>query len=232
LPLTVPSVFQRIFLTALIAGAIAGLAAAGVQRINIIPLIEQAEVYEAAESHGGHAGAGPTEAWEPEAGFERTAYTVLADVLAGIGFAFLLTGAIALAGLRGYVVDARRGILWGAAGFAVFALAPALGLPPLPPGMEVAELVQRQVWWIGTAITTAFGLGLIVFSRRVVYRAIGVGVLTLPYIFGAPEPREIGGQAPPELVAEFVIASLAAAGLFWLLLGAISGWLYHRLGRA
>jgi len=225
-------VFQRIFLTALIAGAIAGLTAAGVQRFNIIPLIEQAEVYEATEAHGAHPGAGPTEVWEPEAGFERAAYTVLADVLAGIGFAFLLTGAIALAGQRGYVVDARRGILWGAAGFAVFALAPALGLPPLPPGIEAAELVQRQVWWIGTATTTAFGLGLIVFPRRLVYRVIGAGVLVLPYVIGAPGPREIGGKVPPELAAEFVIASLAGAGLFWVLLGALSGWLYHRLGRA
>jgi predicted cobalt transporter CbtA len=43
-------------------------------------------------------------------GFERAAYTVLADLLAGIGFGFLLTATIALAGLRGYVVDARRGI--------------------------------------------------------------------------------------------------------------------------
>jgi len=46
-------VFQRIFLTALIAGAVAGLFAAGVQRIKIIPLIERAEVYEAGEAHDG-----------------------------------------------------------------------------------------------------------------------------------------------------------------------------------
>jgi cobalt transporter subunit CbtA len=222
-------VFQRIFLTALIAGAVAGLFAAGVQRIKIIPLIEQAEVYEAGEAH---AEAGPAEAWHPQAGLERAAYTALADVLAGIGFAFLLTGAIALASLRGYVINARWGILWGAAGFAVFALAPALGLPPLPPGMEATELIQRQVWWIATATTTALGLGLIVFQRRVVCRVIGTGLLMLPYAIGAPEPSEIGGKVPAGLAAEFVVASLAAAAAFWLLLGAISGWLYHRLGRA
>ena len=224
--------FQRIFLTALIAGAVAGLITAGIQRIKIVPLIEQAEVYEAAEAHGEHAGAGLTEAWEPQAGLERSAYTVLADVLAGIGFAFLLTGAIALAGLCGYEVNARRGILWGAAGFIVFAVAPALGLPPLPPGVEAAALVHRQVWWIATAIATAFGLGLIVFPRRLVYCAIGVGLLILPYAIGAPEPPEIAAKVASTLVAQFVVASLAAAGLFWLLLGAISGWLYHRLGRA
>ena len=217
--------FQRIFLTALIAGAVAGLFAAGVQRIKIIPLIERAEVYEAGEAHDGDAGAGLTEAWQPRAGLERAAYTALADVLAGIGFAFLLTGAIALAGLRGYVINARRGILWGAAGFTVFALAPALGLPPLPPGMEAAGVVQRQVWWIITATTTALGLGLIVFPRKLVYPLIGVGLLILPHLIGAPELPEIGGKVPSGIVAEFVVASLAAAGLFWLLLGALTGWL-------
>ena len=224
--------FQRIFLTALIAGVVAGLFAAGVQRIKIIPLIDRAEVYEAGEAHGGDAGAGLAQAWQPQAGLERAAYTALADILAGIGFALLLTGAIALAGLRGYVINAQRGILWGAAGFTVFALAPALGLPPLPPGMEAAGLVQRQVWWIATAATTALGLGLIVFPRKLVYPMIGVGLLILPHLIGAPEPPEIGGKVPSGIVAEFVVASLAAAGLFWLLLGIITGWLYHRFGRA
>jgi cobalt transporter subunit CbtA len=225
-------VFHRIFLTALIAGAVAGLFAAGVQRIKVIPLIERAELYEAGEAHGGDARAGMAEAWQPQAGLERAAYTALADVLAGIGFALLLTGAIALASLQGYVVNAQRGILWGAAGFTVFVLAPALGLPPLPPGMEAAELVQRQMWWIATATMIALGLGLIVFPRRLVYRVIGVGLLILPYAVGAPEPSEVGGKVPSGIAAEFAVASLAAAGLFWLLLGGIAGWLYHRLGRA
>ena len=224
--------FQRIFLTALIAGAVAGLFTAGIQRIKIIPLIDQAEVYEAGEPHSGDAGTGVTEAWRPQAGLERAAYTALADVLAGIGFAFLLTGAIALASLRGYAVNARRGVLWGAAGFMVFVVAPALGLPPLPPGVEAAALVDRQVWWIAAAITTAFGLGLIVFPRRLVYRVIGVGLLILPFTIGAPEPPEIAAKVPPILVAQFAVASLSAASLFWLLLGTISGWLYHRLGHA
>ena len=224
--------FQRIFLTALIAGVVAGLFAAGVQRIKIIPLIDRAEVYEAGEAHGGDAGAGLAQTWQPQAGLERAAYTALADILAGIGFALLLTGAIALAGLRGYVINAQRGILWGAAGFTVFALAPALGLPPLPPGLEAAGLVQRQVWWIATAATTALGLGLIVFPRKLVYPMIGVGLLILPHLIGAPQPPEIGGKVPSGIVAEFVVASLAAAGLFWLLLGALTGWLYHRFGRA
>ena len=224
---------RRIFLTALIAGTVAGLFAAVVQRTQIIPLIERAEVYEAAETHhAGHAGMPGPQSWEPEAGLERAAYTVLADILTGMGFALLLTGVIALASFSGVVVDVRRGLLWGAAGFAVFALAPSLGLPPSLPGMAGAELVERQTWWVGTAIATAAGLGLIVFRPTPVFRVLGVAVLILPHAIGAPEVSENGGGVPPELAARFVIASILAAGPFWLLLGGMSGWLYLRLDRA
>jgi cobalt transporter subunit CbtA len=224
--------FRRIFVTALIAGAIAGLFASAVQRIKLIPLIEQAEVYEAAgAAHAGHDHAGMTMApaeWEPE-GVERTAYTVLADVLAGIGFALLLVGAVACAGLAGHVVDARRGLLWGAAGFVVFTLAPALGLPPLPPGAEAAELASRQIWWVGTAAATAIGLGLIVFWPAWLPRILGIAVLALPHVIGAPHPPDPGGSVPGDIVAQFAVASIATGALFWLVLGGATGWLYRRL---
>jgi len=224
--------FRRIFLTALIAGVVAGLFIAALQRIKIVPLIEQAEVYEAAETHAEHGGMTVPGVWQPEGGVERAAYTIMADVLTGIGFGLVLTGVIALAGQRGHVVDARLGLVWGAAGFAVFVLAPALGLPPSLPGMAGAELAQRQAWWIGTAAATAMGLGLIVFRPMLVYRMIGVGLLILPHAIGAPDPPEHGGSVPPELAARFVIASIFAAALFWLVLGGTSGWLYRRLDRA
>ncbi len=220
---------RRILLTALVAGAAAGLLAAILQRIDLIPLIAHAEIYEAAGAE--HAHAGPA-AWEPEAGLERAAYTVLADLLTGIGFALLLTGAIALSSLGGRAVDARRGLLWGAAGFAVFALAPALGLPPEVPGMQAAELAQRQAWWVGTAAATAAGLGLIVFRPTLPWRILGVVLLVLPHAIGAPAPPEHGGNVPPDLAARFVVASIFTAALFWLALGAISGWLYRRLDPA
>jgi cobalt transporter subunit CbtA len=224
--------FRRIFLTALIAGAVAGLFDAGVQRLRIVPLIQQAEIYEAAgEAHHGHdhAEAPGAAAWEPEPGLERTFYTVLADVLTGIGLGLLLTGAVALASLGGHVVDARRGLLWGAAGFAAFTLAPSLGLPPGLPGMAAAELAERQVWWIGTATATAIGIAFIVFRSAPLYRALGAALIALPHIVGAPHPPEHGGSVPPELAAQFVLASIVTAAAFWLVLGSVSGWLYRRL---
>jgi len=222
--------FRQIFLTALIAGAVAGLLTAGVQRLRLIPLIERAEVYEdAAAQQSGHALEGMAAAeWEPE-GLERAAYTVLADLLAGIGFALMLTGAMAIAGLRGHAIDWRRGLLWGAAGFLAFALAPALGLPPEPPGMEAAALAARQAWWLATALATAIGLALIVFVPQIWSRVAGAALVLLPHLIGAPQGPEGASAVPAAIATQFVVASLATTALFWLVLGGVSGWLYRRL---
>jgi cobalt transporter subunit CbtA len=233
---------RRILLTALIAGSVAGLFAAGVQRLKLIPLIAAAEVYETA---GANANNQPAEhqhsddnqaahqhnaaaEWEPAAGIERSGYTVLADLLAGIGFALLLTGAVALARARGYAIDARRGLIWGAAGFAVFALAPAIGLPPELPGMSAAGLAARQQWWLLTAAATAAGLGVLIFARPMALRILGIVLIALPHLIGAPAAPHGGAGVPAELAAEFATASLATAAAFWLLLGSVSGWLYRR----
>src|SRR5262249_18446225 len=103
------------------------------------------------------------EAWQPADGFERTAFTALADVLTGIAFGLLLTAAYAL---RGQAMDWRQGLFWGLAGFATFTLAPGLGLPPEVPGTESAPLLGRQVWWVATAVATAGGLALIFLTRN------------------------------------------------------------------
>jgi cobalt transporter subunit CbtA len=223
---------RRILLTGLIAGTVAGLFAAGLQQLRIIPLIAAAEVYEAAGAHADHQHGQPESVaaeWQPAPGLERTGYTVLADVLAGIGFALLLAGAVALARLRGYAIDARRGLIWGAAGFAVFALAPAIGLPPELPGMQAAGLAARQEWWLLTAAATALGLGLVVFAGPMALRIGGALLLLAPHLVGAPDAPHGASGLPAELAAQFATASLATAALFWLLLGGISGWLYRRL---
>jgi cobalt transporter subunit CbtA len=225
---------RRILFTALIAGTVAGLFAAGIQHLKLIPLIAAAEVYETAGAHPDHQhGAAPEQQnaapeWEPAPGIERAGYTVLAVVLAGIGFALVLIGAVALARLGGYAIDARRGLIWGAAGFVVFALAPAIGLPPELPGMAAAGLVARQQWWLLTAAATAVGLGLLIFARPAALRVLGAVLIVLPHLIGAPAAPHGSTGVPAELAAEFATASLALAAAFWLLLGGISGWLYRR----
>jgi len=160
-------VFRSIVFSAALAGLIVGVVISIAQFFGTVPLIQQSEVYERKAVAGtptghDHASAANDQnkahshesEWEPEAGLQRNAFTVAANILTAIGFALLLTGVYAI---RGRQVMWREGLLWGLAGFVVFTAAPGLGLPPELPGMPVAELTARQTWWIATAAATAGG---------------------------------------------------------------------------
>src|SRR6185437_4569467 len=108
----------------------------------------------------------------------RHMLTWLATMLTSVGFAFLLAGAFAVSGRE---VDWREGLLWGLAGFAAFALAPAFGLPPELPGSVAADLVSRQAWWIGTVAATLAGLGILAFYPANWVIPIGIGLLLAPH---------------------------------------------------
>jgi len=216
----------RTLTVALLAGVLAGALVSAAQMVRVVPLILEAEAFEVAD-HSEHTA--DEARWSPEDGVERTAYTVMANLLVGVGFGLLLAGAFVLAETAGRPIDSLRGLLWGLAGFLVFALLPSVGLPPELPGTAAAELPARQFWWIGTAGATALGLGLIAFGRPPWVKVLALPVMVLPHLIGAPQPSEHGGSAPAELAQEFVIASLATTGLFWIALGMMSGWLYRRL---
>jgi cobalt transporter subunit CbtA len=230
--------FRRLLIVALVAGACAGLVTSALQMAKVWPLILAAENYEhepapaPAASPGQPAAAHDhAQAWEPAAGFERVGYSVLFNLLAGIGFALLLNGTIALyqALQSGARIDPRTGLLWGLAGFACFALAPALGLPPELPGMPAADLTLRQGWWVATAAATALGLALMTFAPARVLKGMGLLILLAPQLVGAPQPDDHHSDVPAGMAAEFAIASLATAAVFWIVLGTLSGWLQRRM---
>ena len=216
----------RTLAVGLLAGVLAGVLVSAAQMIRIVPLILQAEVSEIAD-HSEHI-ADKTR-WSPADGFQRTTYTLITNLLVGAGFGLLLVGAFVLAQMAGRSIDAFRGLLWGVAGFLVFALVPSIGLPPELPGTAAAELSERQLWWIGSAGATALSVGLIAFGRPLWVKALALPIIVLPHLIGAPQPSEHGGSAPAGLAQEFVIASLATTGLFWIALGTTSGWLYKRI---
>jgi len=213
---------------ALWSGAIAGLVLFALQHWTVVPLIERAESYEAAAHQAMPGMVHEEPGWEPEGGFERTAFTALSTMLAGIGFSAVLFGAVALSGRA---VDFRRGALWGLAGFTCFVLAPALGMLPQPPGGAVADLQARQAWWLGTAVAAAAGLWLLLMGTgRLGPRwVIGAACLALPHVIGAPAATE-PSVVPAELAREFAIASMATSVVFWVLLGSLGGFLYSRRG--
>lgn len=191
----------------------------------------------AAHDHSDHDhGAGDHDhgagAWEPQDGFERNAYTAAANVLTAIGFALLLAGFFAVrSGATGASVSWHEGLLWGLAGFAVFTLAPGLGLPPELPGVPAAPLLSRQIWWLAAVLATAGGLALIVFRRSVPAAIAGVILLTLPHLIGAPELASIETNVPSSLSHQFVTAVTVTSLVFWTLLGGLTSVVFARFDR-
>ena len=237
------SPFNRIVSTAVAAGLLAGLALTAVQMVQVTPIILQAEAYEdaapapvAAPAHA-HAAATPAHehlheqehehaGWKPENGVERTLYTVLANATMGIAYALLLCAALTVAGAR---PTWRQGLLWGAASYVVFFVAPSLGLPPELPGTSAAPVAQRQLWWVLTALSTAGGLALLAFGQRAAPRYIaGMLLLVAPQLIGAPQPLVHTRTAPAELVQVFIVASALANAAFWLVLGWFTAVFYKK----
>ena len=106
--------FRRIIFSALFVGLCGGLVMSVLQQFWVSPIIVAAEVYEIAEV--GHSNA--VEPWGPEDGFERTFYSVVANSLAGIGFAALLVALMSQFQALGITrLSPLKGLLWGAAGF-------------------------------------------------------------------------------------------------------------------
>ena len=226
--------FRRIVFVSLLAGLIAGILITVLHQYGTVPIILTAETYEeAAEDHrspvaqseAGHHHHG-ADSWRPSDGLERAGYTALADILTGIGFALLLVCGYVLSGRD---VDWRRGILWGLAGFATFAVAPGLGLRPELPGTEAAPLLHRQVWWLCTIASTGIGLGFLAFGRGMALRLAAIALLVLPHVYGAPQPTQDQGTAPEVLAHRFVVIAFTTSLLFWVVLGALTGFFYKKI---
>jgi cobalt transporter subunit CbtA len=252
--------FRRLFIAAASAGLLSGLFVTLVHQVTTVPVILAAEVFEKAAEQQAPTGDAETTAaatpaanapsteeghdhdhaaeghshggdeWEPQDGFERTAYTALADLLTGVGFALLL---IAVYAVSGRAIDWRQGVYWGLAGFAVFILAPGIGLPPEVPGTEAADLTARQVWWVATAALTAGGLGLLFYVEepKPLWVVAALAMIVVPHAIGAPQPAEYASVAPESLAHRFIVATMIASLLFWAVLGALSGYFYKRFAQ-
>ena len=223
---------KRIAQTAGFTGLLAALLLTLLQSLWVAPLILQAETYEQAPAAQPHEHAASAmaahshdaEAWEPEDGWQRTLSTTGGNLVVAVGFALMLAGLYTLRAPN----RASQGLLWGLAGYATFCLAPTLGLPPELPGTAAADLVQRQVWWIGAAASTAVGLALIAFAGHWLLKLLGVAIIAVPHVIGAPQPEVHSMLAPEALEAQFKIASQLTNAAFWLALGLISAWLFRR----
>ena len=242
--------FRRIFFVVVLSGAMAGLFSAAVQQWRVVPLILEAELYEDVEhSHAEHTHEETTtlsqtatqdqaapqnseispnfeveispddaEPWAPADGVERMAYTVLATTLVGLGFAFLLA-AVSL--FTNIPITPKNGLFWGLGGFFTFSLMPAIGLPPELPGMVAAELGARQVWWSLTAMATLASILAVVKLPKFIGLGVGLVLIILPHLVGAPPPPDVPSDVPAHLATAFAANALFASLAFWLVLGTL-----------
>jgi cobalt transporter subunit CbtA len=226
---------SRLLWVGLLAGLVAGLLAAAVQSVGVWPLIAQAETFEVLEAAGAE-----DEVWSPE-GMARAGWSVVFNILAGVGFGLLANGALLiLRSVRATRLDWRIGALVGVFGFVTFSFAPAMGLAPALPGMAEGDIFARQVWWLATAAATLSGIVLAVLGRRTTDWLLGVALVAAPHLVGAPgeahgligllsQSGTLGeGGLPAALAQQFALATLGAAAAFWIVLGLASAWLQRR----
>lgn len=212
---------KNLLTSAVFAGLAAGLIAAALQFVFVIPALLEGELYETgARVHFGTDGIPESDRGAPGLGGEwaRHSMTVAFNVITYTGYGLLLAAMISFAALKGIATTPKQGLIWGICGFVAVQLAPAIGLPPELPGTPAAEIGPRQFWWIMTILSTAIGLALIAFGKRFVPLA-GVIAILIPQLMGAPHLDTYFGVAPPELSAEFVTLSLGTAAAGWATLG-------------
>lgn len=242
------SVFRNVVFIAAISGLLAGVILAALQTYSTFPLILKAETFENAGGHehaaapaapaAGTEATAPAaspqaaapaeeeaEAWAPADGFERFAYSALANIVSGVAFALIL---VAVSEFAGGIANWRQGVFWGFAGFAVFTLAPGLGLPPELPAMPAADLGARQIWWTMTVVATAAGLALIAFRQSLPLAILGVALIVAPHVIGAPQPESHESPIPADLHHSFVVAVTISNLVFWVVLGAVAGQVRQR----
>ncbi|WP_422370946.1 CbtA family protein [Hoeflea sp.] len=226
----------RLLLAALAAGLIAGFVMTPAQYVKTVPLIMQAESFEGGgHDHGaaadGSAQAGHDHEDESMLGLGRLGDTVLANLVAGAGFALMLAAVALLTGIEfpGGRDGLMRGLLLGAGAWFCVQLAPSFSLPPAVPGFPYADLQARQTWWMITVVVSGAGLWLVALRPEMLLKVLGVVLIVMPHLWGAPVPEDIFSAVPAYIASAYAAASLATTLFFWLLLGGLLGLFMSRV---
>lgn len=221
---------SRFLISALMAGACAGLIAGILQLIFVQPVLLHAELYEGGDLV--HFGAEAVSAHPDLPGFDavRDGLSIIFTMLIYTGYALMMIAAMGLAEERGAQITARTGVIWGIAGFVAFHMAPGFTLAPEVPGVAAADVGARQVWWFATVGAAAVAMWLLAFGQNWMLWGVAVILLAAPHVIGAPEPDVFTGPVPTEIGALFAARALGIGLAAWALLGMFAGYFWQREG--
>ncbi|KAL1529303.1 hypothetical protein AB1Y20_000257 [Prymnesium parvum] len=216
-----------------VSAVVVGSVAVAFQYVKVVPLILDAEAFESRRlqestaTNGSDTGEAGDEPWAPSDGLERGMFSWLSDMLTTWAFALILLGC--------YFIDHRYishmgGLQRGAMGWVAFMASPSLGLSPELPGMQAADLTDRQWWWLSSVAAALAGLLLAILGFRhpdppppssaknaaelralrisrvhhwliqLVAVACGVAVGAIPHWTGAPHPHLRRLEDVPEVI--------------------------------
>lgn len=241
-------VFQRLIWASLAVALAVGIVQTGVQHLQAVPIILAAEAFEdqkmeapaesAAVETTAHAHVHEeAEEWAPADGFERTAWTFIANVLHAFSMALLVFAVMGVAQWRGATLRALPlALVTAAAGWLVLHFWPSIGLHAEIPGMDAARLGSRQGWWILAAVSAAGACAVAAGMRSHLRWLIAAALLALPYVVGAPHiaADPLGGFTGEaqavlrELGSQFVWATTWVSLSFWLCMGVACGLVFQR----
>lgn len=223
--------YSRFLISAVFAGAAAGLIAGLLQLYFVKPVLLHAELYESGVLfHFGPDKATTAHPDLPGLDAVRDGLSLIFSMLTFTGYGLILIAAMGIAEERGAQIDGRTGLIWGVAGFVAFHLAPGFSLAPEVPGVSTADITARQIWWFATALSAAVALWLIAFGGSFVAWGIAALLFLAPHVIGAPEPDVFQGPVPPEISALYAARSLGVGLAAWVLLGSLAGYFWQREG--
>lgn len=222
--------YSRFLISAIFAGAAAGLAAGLLQLVFVQPVLLHAELYETGMlvHFGGTSNSAHPDL--PRFDAVRDGLSLIFTMLTYTGYALIMVAAMGFAEDRGAQIDGRWGILWGIAGFVAFHLAPGFTLAPEVPGVAAADVTARQIWWFATVTAAAIALWLLAFGENWVMWGAAIILLMAPHLLGAPEPDSFAGPVPTEIGALFAARALGVGLAAWVLLGCFAGYFWQREG--
>ena len=87
-------------------------------------------------------------------------------------------------------------------------------------------IVRMPSSWLATILLSAIGLGITVFGKTPVIKILGLVLISLPHIWGAPHASG-DSDIPPELAAQFAASAIVLSALFWVMIGYFSSLFFN-----